>query len=102
MVADATAVMFRSASREAHRNGTTPPDWITATSLIAHGINPAPLDTAAVSRPAGHHSADLVAHTADGHTQLIQAAHRSQRPGTPPALAPQPPPPSATPAARTD
>ncbi|GFE27515.1 helix-turn-helix domain-containing protein [Streptomyces nigrescens] len=34
--ADALAVMSRSAIKEAHRNGTTPPSWITAT----HGIAP--------------------------------------------------------------
>ncbi|WP_155057599.1 helix-turn-helix domain-containing protein [Streptomyces blattellae] len=97
----ALALMFRSASREAHRNGTTPPDWITATSLITHGVDLARPDTAAVSRPADDHGTDLVVHTADGGTQLYQAAH-SQRPGTPPALPPAlvPQPPPATPAAR--
>ncbi|EGX56735.1 MULTISPECIES: helix-turn-helix domain-containing protein [Streptomyces] len=36
--ADALAVMSRSAIQEAHRNGTTPPDWITATNLLTHGM----------------------------------------------------------------
>lgn len=37
---EALALMFRSASREAHRNGTTPPDWITATDLLTHRTCP--------------------------------------------------------------
>ncbi|MEU6673779.1 helix-turn-helix transcriptional regulator [Streptomyces sp. NPDC046925] len=98
---DALALMFRSATREAHRNGTTPPDWITSTSLITHGIDPARLDTVAVSRPADDHGIDLIAHTADG-TDLFQAKSHQQRPSSPPplptAIVPQPPPPSATPA----
>ncbi|MEU6184021.1 helix-turn-helix domain-containing protein [Streptomyces coeruleorubidus] len=98
----ALAVMFRSASREAHRNGTTPPDWITATSLLTQGIDPARPGT--VSRPADDQGIDLIAHTADGRTELYQAKSHRQRPGTPPVLppapAPQPPPPSATPAVR--
>ncbi|MGA5264797.1 helix-turn-helix domain-containing protein [Streptomyces griseoincarnatus] len=107
---DALALMFRSASREAHRNGTTPPDWITSTSLITHGIDPARPDTVAVSRPADDHGIDLIAHTADGGTQLFQVKSHRQRPSSPPplpaALVPQPPPPppppppSATPAVR--
>ncbi|MEV5842220.1 helix-turn-helix transcriptional regulator [Streptomyces sp. NPDC051985] len=101
---EALALMFRSASREAHRNGTTPPDMITATKLISHGIDPARLDAIVVSRPADDHGIDLAAHTADDGIELFQTKHHRQRPGSPPtlppALVPQPPPPSATPAAR--
>ncbi|WP_406165086.1 helix-turn-helix domain-containing protein [Streptomyces canus] len=96
---DAFAVMLRSLSREAHRNGTTTPDWVTETSLLTHGVAPARPDTVAVSRPADDHSIDLIAHTPDGGTQLFQAKNHQQWPGPPPA--PVPPPPSAAPAART-
>lgn len=47
--ADALAVMSRSASREAHRNGTTPPDWITTTNLLTAA--PAPPDPTPPSTP---------------------------------------------------
>ncbi|MBT2443434.1 hypothetical protein J7E93_25735, partial [Streptomyces sp. ISL-36] len=72
VLADAFAVMYRSASREAHRNGTTPPD----TPVI-----------------------DLITHTPDAGTVLYQIKTHQQRPGPPPALTgarvPEPPPPKA-------
>ncbi|MEU9630722.1 helix-turn-helix transcriptional regulator [Streptomyces luteogriseus] len=82
--ADALAGMFRSASREAHRNGTTPPNWITATNLPTHGI--------ALSRP----DATVTSHTPDDSTTLHQAKKHQQRscpPSAPTALIPGPPPP---------
>ena len=83
--ADALAVVFRSASREAHRNGTTPPDWITTTNLITHGIDPAQPD--AVSPHATDaHSIDLITRTPDGRTTAHQVKRHRQRPGPPPAL----------------
>ncbi|WP_244188114.1 helix-turn-helix domain-containing protein [Streptomyces regalis] len=96
--ADAFAVMFRSASREAHRNGTTPPDWITATNLLTHGTGPTRPGTAAHTTPTDDdHGIDLIAHTDDGGTVLYQTKTHQQRPGPPPALTgtrvPEPPPP---------
>ncbi|MFB8247295.1 helix-turn-helix domain-containing protein [Streptomyces sp. NPDC055952] len=88
--ADALAVMFRSASREAHRNGTTPPDWITATNLVAHGIAPS---------PTGDHGIDVIPHTPDDSTTLHQAKRHQRRPcppSAPTALTPGPPPPAPT------
>ncbi|MGW7251593.1 helix-turn-helix domain-containing protein [Streptomyces decoyicus] len=89
--ADTLAVMYRSASREAHRNGTTPPDWLTASHLLTHGTGPTRPDT-------DDHGIDLIAHTPDGGTVLYQTKTHRQRPGPPPALArarvPAPPPPT--------
>ncbi|MFM9458333.1 helix-turn-helix domain-containing protein [Streptomyces europaeiscabiei] len=85
--ADALAVMSRSASREAHRNGTTPPDWITTTNLLTHGTGPTRPDTAVHTTPTDNdHGIDLIAHTADGDTVLYQTKTHQQRPGPPPAL----------------
>ncbi|MFE0356445.1 helix-turn-helix domain-containing protein [Streptomyces nigra] len=103
MVGEAIATASRSASREAHRNGTTAPDWITATNLISHGIDPAGLDAvdAVVVTPdtTDDHGIDLITRTPDGRTTAFQIKSHQQRPGPPPALptAPVPgPPPPAT------
>ncbi|MDX3231809.1 helix-turn-helix domain-containing protein [Streptomyces sp. ME19-01-6] len=89
--ADTLAVMYRSASREAHRNGTTPPDWLTASRLLTHGTGPTRPDT-------DDHGIDLIAHTPDGGTVFYETKTHRQRPGPPPALArarvPAPPPPT--------
>ncbi|WP_413114435.1 helix-turn-helix domain-containing protein [Streptomyces sp. CY1] len=89
--ADTLAVMYRSASREAHRNGTTPPDWLTASRLLTHGTGPTRPDT-------DDHGIDLIAHAPDGGTVLYETKTHRQRPGPPPALArarvPAPPPPT--------
>ncbi|MGW1364997.1 helix-turn-helix domain-containing protein [Streptomyces chartreusis] len=96
--ADAVDVMFRSASREAHRNGTTPPDWLTTTHLYAQGIDPARSCSVAAAPRSNDDGIDLIAHTADGGTVLYQAKTHRQRPGPPPALQsarlPEPPPPT--------
>lgn len=101
--ADALAVMLRSASREAHRNGTTPPDWITATNLLTHGMGSARPDSAVVSRPARNHGIDVITHTPDAGTTAFQVKSHQQRSGPPPALTgarvPEPPPEPATHAA---
>ncbi|MFF2023444.1 helix-turn-helix domain-containing protein [Streptomyces sp. NPDC058171] len=85
--ADTLAVMYRSASREAHRNGTTPPDWLTASRLLTHGTGPTRPDT-------DDHGIDLIAHTPDGGTvsyetqdppataRLAPGAGTRPRPGT--------------------
>ena len=89
--ADTLAVMYRSASREAHRNGTTPPDWLTASHLLTHGTGPTRPDT-------DDHGIDLIAHTPDGGTVIYQTKTHRQRPGPPPTLTrarvPAPPPPT--------
>ncbi|MBT2900385.1 helix-turn-helix transcriptional regulator [Streptomyces sp. McG3] len=81
VLADAFAVMYRSASREAHRNGTTPPD------------------TPVIARTTDDHGIDLITHTPDAGTVLYQIKTHQQRPGPPPALTgarvPEPPPPKA-------
>lgn len=97
---DALAVMYRSASREAHRNGTTAPDWITATNLITHGIDPARLDAVVVTpHAADDRGIDLITRTPDGRATAFQVKSHQQRPGPSPALpgarVPEPPP-SAT------
>ncbi|MCX5340329.1 helix-turn-helix domain-containing protein [Streptomyces atratus] len=61
--ADAFAIMFRSVSREAHRNGTTPPDWINATSLVGHGFGPNRPDTG-VPQQRAHD--EIARHTSNG------------------------------------
>ncbi|WP_294003050.1 helix-turn-helix transcriptional regulator [Streptomyces sp.] len=90
VLADAFAVMFRSASREAHRNGTTTPDWITATRLLTGGTGgtgPTRPDTAVhTTLTTDDHGIDLIAHTPDGGTVLYQIKTHQQRPGPPPAL----------------
>ncbi|MFI0908782.1 helix-turn-helix domain-containing protein [Streptomyces sioyaensis] len=100
VVGEAIATLHRSASREAHRNGTTAPDWITATNLFTHGIDPTRLDAVVVTRRTiDDHGIDLIAHTAGGGTTAFQIKNHQQRPGPPPALpgarVPQPPPPAA-------
>ncbi|GGM19068.1 hypothetical protein GCM10010129_74180 [Streptomyces fumigatiscleroticus] len=96
--ADALAIMFRSASREAHRNGTTPPDWITATNLLTHGMGSTRPDSAVVLRPAGDDGIDFVTHTPDDGTTAFQVKSHQQRSNPPPALpadlAPGPPSPA--------
>lgn len=102
--AEAFAVMFRSASREAHRNGITAPNVVTATSLISHGIDPARLDALVVTpHSSDDHSIDAITFHDGKPVCLIQSKTRQQPPDTPPALpsAPVPnPPPSAPAAAR--
>lgn len=98
--ADALAAMYRSASREAHRNGTTAPDWITATNLITHGIDPARLDAVVVTpHAADDRGIDLITRTPDGRATAFQVKSHQQRPGPSPGLpgarVPEPPP-SAT------
>ncbi|WP_051767583.1 hypothetical protein [Streptomyces sp. NRRL S-37] len=99
VLAEALTVMSRSASREAHRNGTTPPDWITATNLITHGVDPARLDAVVVTPHVNDdHGIDLITRTPDGRATAFQIKSHQQRPGPPPALpgahVPEPPPPA--------
>ncbi|MGG7607835.1 helix-turn-helix domain-containing protein [Streptomyces sp. ZG43] len=84
--ADALTVMFRSASREAHRNGTTPPDWITATNLITHGIDPARPNAVVPPHTTDAHGIDLITPTPDGRATAFQIKSHRQRPSPPPAL----------------
>ncbi|MFG1663817.1 XRE family transcriptional regulator [Streptomyces sp. Y7] len=95
--ADAFAVMFRSASREAHRNGTTPPDWVTATNLISQGIDPARADVV-VAPHVTDDGIGLIARTPGLRPTDFQIESRRQRPGPPPALpgahTPEPPTPA--------
>jgi hypothetical protein len=102
MVGEAIATASRSASREAHRNGTTAPDWITATNFISHGIDPARLDAVVVPDTTDDHGIDLITRAPDGRTTAFQIKSHQQRPGPPPALpaAPVPGPPPPTTAAR--
>ncbi|MFJ9380177.1 helix-turn-helix domain-containing protein [Streptomyces sp. NPDC101455] len=97
--ADTLAVMSRSASREAHRNGTVVPDWLTARHLLTHGTGPTRPGTAVHITPThDDHGIDVIAHTPDGDTVLYQTKTHRQRPGPPPAPAgtrvPKPPPPN--------
>ncbi|MDX3519705.1 MULTISPECIES: helix-turn-helix domain-containing protein [Streptomyces] len=85
-VLEALTVVGRSASREAHRNGTTPPDWITATNLLTHGMDSARRDSAVVSRPTGDHGIDVITHTPHAGTTAFQVKSHQQRSGPPPAL----------------
>ncbi|MFB8760695.1 hypothetical protein [Streptomyces nigra] len=84
--ADALAVMVRSASREAHRNGTTPPDWITATNLITHGVDPARSDAVVTPHATDAHGIGLITSTPDSHATAFQIKSHRQRPSPPPAL----------------
>ncbi|NEW75372.1 hypothetical protein [Streptomyces rhizosphaericus] len=96
--ADALAIMVRSASREAHRNGTTPPDWIAATNLITHGIDPARSEAVVTPHATDALGIDLITRTPDGRATALQVKSHRQRPGLPPALsgarAPDPSPPA--------
>ncbi|GGV72176.1 hypothetical protein GCM10010277_84780 [Streptomyces longisporoflavus] len=82
--ADGLAHLFRSAGREAHRNGAAPPDLIIATNTLSHGIDFDDHD---------------IAPTAGGRTMVFQLKTSQQHgPDRPPpaptaAPAPQPPPP---------
>ncbi|MEU2358589.1 helix-turn-helix domain-containing protein [Streptomyces misionensis] len=83
------------AGREAHRNGTAVPDWLTATNLLGHGIDLS-LDDVILTTGANNRAddltarttrrgADLIARTGDGGTAVYQV--KSHRPaGPPPAL----------------
>ncbi|MFG2276856.1 helix-turn-helix domain-containing protein [Streptomyces chartreusis] len=82
--------LHQRASREAHRNGTTAPAWITATNLISHGYDRA---------------IDLIAQTPASRTVVFEVKSLSRHPhGHPPeahsARTTPPPPPQPTPTAR--
>ncbi|ARP73847.1 XRE family transcriptional regulator [Streptomyces pluripotens] len=84
-----TTALQQYADREAHRNGTTPPDWITTTHILDR-LAATPFIARAPDH-ANDSGADLVLHTSDGSTMIIQAKRHS-RPTRPDALAPTPAP----------
>ncbi|MFJ8948051.1 hypothetical protein ACIRG4_33220 [Streptomyces sp. NPDC102395] len=73
-----SARMSWSASRDAHRNGTTPPSWTTTHSTVP--------TAPAVTRPTDDHGIDLITHTPDDGTTLYQFKSHQPRPSPPPAL----------------
>ncbi|MET8116857.1 hypothetical protein [Streptomyces prasinus] len=101
MLSEAIATAYRSASREAHRNGTTAPDWNTAAPLIRHQLSRA-LTNGAFTMSTDDKGADLITHPDDSGTAAYQIKIRGNPPGSSPALPAQAsaPPPRPTPAAR--
>ncbi|MFE9679755.1 helix-turn-helix domain-containing protein [Streptomyces sp. NPDC006259] len=89
-----TTDLFQSAGREAHRNGTAVPDWITVTSLMDHEVDFAP-DGGVFIADANDQGVDLIVRTDHG-TAAYQFKSFRGRPGPPPALpgarVPTPPP----------
>ncbi|CAL9332931.1 hypothetical protein [Streptomyces sp. enrichment culture] len=97
---EAIVTAYRSASREAHRNGTTAPDWNTAAPLIGHQLSRALAD-GAFTVGADDKGVDFFTRTDDGDMVLFQAESHRDLPGPPPALPTQasaPPPRPASPA----
>lgn len=94
-----TTALHHWASREAHRNGTAPPDWITTTSFLSHGVD-LNRDRGFLTARTTDSGIDLIARNPDSGTALIQIKSQQQRPGPAPALPGTrvPEPPSPTPA----
>ncbi|MGW1170605.1 helix-turn-helix domain-containing protein [Streptomyces sp. NPDC002550] len=96
-------VTSRVASREAHRNGATVPDLVTATNLVSHGIGLGPDGPFDPMRCAANdHGVDCLTRTSDGRTVAFETKNYYQhRPGQPPEALPtrasQPPPPRPAP-----
>lgn len=85
MLGEAIATAYRSASREAHRNGTIAPDWNTAAPLIRHQLGRA-LANGAFTMSTDDRGVDLITHTDDSGTAAYQIKTRGNPPGSSPAL----------------
>ncbi|MFK0143277.1 helix-turn-helix domain-containing protein [Streptomyces murinus] len=90
------AGLYEWASRQAHRNGTTP-DLVVATKLLGHGIDPdCTKDVVLLPDRADDHGADLLARTPDGRAIGVEfKRHRlgpRRAPEVPHATSPGPPP----------
>ncbi|MDH6435929.1 transcriptional regulator with XRE-family HTH domain [Streptomyces sp. SAI-144] len=94
---EAIATAYRSASREAHRNGTTAPDWNTAAPLIGHQLSRALAD-GVFTVGTDDRGIDFFTRTADGRMVIYEAKSHRDPPGPPPALPTEVPAPPSRPA----